>query len=204
MQAARGAALSASHPGLTASQPAARVRALIVVVFALLYALDQITKWLAVDRLTGEPDREVIGTLLQLRLVRNPGAAFGTGTEYTWVFAGLACVAGIVVIWLCRRVRSALWAVAFGILLAGILGNFTDRIVRQPGGFRGHVVDFLMLPNWPVFNVADICINVAAGLILLQAVRGIGMDGVRVGRHTALEQAPEQTFGHSDDEDGSR
>ena len=170
MQAARGAALSASHTGLTASQPAARFRVVIVVVFALLYALDQVTKWLAVDRLTGQPDREVIGTLLQLRLIRNPGAAFGTGTGYTWVFTVLAFVASIVVIWLCRRVRSTLWAVAFATLLAGILGNFTDRIVREPGGLHGHVVDFLMLPNWPVFNVADICINLAAGLILLQAV----------------------------------
>ena len=68
---------------------------------------------------------------------------------------------------------------ALGLLLAGVAGNLTDRIVREPGPLRGHVVDFLMLPHWPVFNVADICINIAAGLIMLQAFRGIRLDGTR-------------------------
>ena len=66
-----------------------------------------------------------------------------------------------------------------GLLLAGVAGNLTDRMFREPGPFRGHVIDFLMLPNWPVFNVADMCINVAAGLILIQAFRGIRIDGTR-------------------------
>jgi signal peptidase II len=61
-----------------------------------------------------------------------------------------------------------------------VCGNLTDRIVREPSVFRGHVVDFLMVPHWPVFNIADICINVAAGLILLQALRGIAINGTRV------------------------
>ncbi len=61
--------------------------------------------------------------------------------------------------------------------MAGILGNLTDRIFRSPGVLRGHVVDFLQLPNWPIFNVADVCINIAAGLIILQALRGISLDG---------------------------
>ena len=77
-----------------------------------------------------------------------------------------------------------MWAVAFGLLLAGITGNLTDRIFRAPGGLRGHVVDFLQLPHWPIFNVADMCINVAAALILVQAFRGIRLDGSRVARHT--------------------
>ena len=77
-----------------------------------------------------------------------------------------------------RRLGSArLGGRRSALLLAGIAGNLTDRLLREPGPLRGHVVDFLMLPNWPVFNVADICINVGAGLILLQAFRGIGIDG---------------------------
>ena len=74
-------------------------------------------------------------------------------------------------LWLSRRVRNFGWAIAFGLLLAGISGNLTDRLFRSPGVLRGHVVDFLMLPHWPIFNVADMCINVAAALILVQAFR---------------------------------
>jgi signal peptidase II len=88
-------------------------------------------------------------------------------------------VAVLVVLWLSRRLGSLGWAVALGALLAGIAGNLTDRILREPGAFRGHVIDFLMLPNWPVFNVADICINIGAALILVQAFRGMKVDGSR-------------------------
>jgi signal peptidase II len=95
------------------------------------------------------------------------------------VISAVAVVAAIVVVWLLRRVRSVGWAWAFGLLLAGIVGNLADRIFRDPGPFHGHVVDFIQLPHWPVFNVADICINVAAALILLQAVRGVRLDGSR-------------------------
>jgi signal peptidase II len=186
MQAARGTSLSHADSSVPDSQSVpsrARVRALLFAVFALLYAVDQGTKWLAVDRLTGRPDKQLIGDLLVLHLTRNAGAAFSTGTGYTGLFTCLAIAAVLVVLWLSRRVRSGLWAIAFGTLLAGIVGNLTDRIFRTPGVLRGHVVDFLMLPHWPIFNVADMCINLAAGLILVQAFRGIRLDGGRVDRH---------------------
>ena len=127
-------------------------------------------------------DIEVLGDWFVLHLVRNPGAAFSTGTEFTVVFSLVAIVGGG------RRAagsrgRSAppLWAVALGLLLAGIAGNLTDRIFRDPGPLRGHVVDLFMVPHWPVFNVADVCIDVAAGLILLQAFRNVRLDGTRRG-----------------------
>ena len=187
MQAARGTSLSHDDSSLndTQSVPSyARVRVILVAVFALLYAVDQATKWLAVDRLTGKPDKELLGDLLVLNLTRNAGAAFSTGTGYTGLFTALAIVAVLVVVWLSRRVRNYMWAVAFGFLLAGITGNLTDRLFRAPGGLRGHVVDFLQLPHWPIFNVADMCINIAAALILVQAFRGIRLDGSRVARRT--------------------
>jgi signal peptidase II len=187
MQAARGTSLSHddSSENDTQSVPSrARVRVLLFSVFALLYAIDQVTKWLAVDRLTGKPDKELIGDLLVLHLTRNAGAAFSTGTSYTGLFSGLAIVAVLVVLWLSRRVGSVGWAIAFGLLLAGITGNLTDRVFRDPGVLRGHVVDFLMLPHWPIFNVADMCINGAAAGILVQAFRGIRLDGSRIARHT--------------------
>ena len=129
--------------------------------------------------LDGRPDVPLVGDLLVLHLTRNPGAAFSTGTEYTVVLSCLAVVAVCVVLYLSLRVRSVLWAVGLGLLLAGVSGNLTDRVLREPGPMRGHVIDFLMLPNWPVFNIADICINVAAGVILLQAFRGVRLDGTR-------------------------
>ena len=87
--------------------------------------------------------------------------------------------AAVAVLWVARRLRSTGWAIGLGFLMAGVLGNLTDRVFRSPGGFRGHVVDFIQLPNWPIFNVADVCINIAAGVIILQAVRGVSIDGSR-------------------------
>ena len=193
MQAARGTSLSRDDSSLDTTGPAlssARVRVLLVTVFALLYAADQVTKALAVRHLDGEPDRQLVGDLLVLHLTRNPGAAFSTGVAYTELLSCVAIAAVLVVVWLSRRVRSLLWAVAFGFLLAGVTGNLTDRLLREPGPLRGHVVDFLMLPHWPIFNVADMCINVAAALILVQAFRGIRLDGTSAERPAAEPDAP--------------
>lgn len=154
--------------------------AVFAAVALVLYAADQLSKAWAVAALGGRTDRQLIGEILQLRLVRNPGAAFSTGTGYTEIFTGIAIVAVVVVLWLSRRLGSVLWAVGLGMLLAGVAGNLTDRLVRSPGPLRGHVIDFLMLPNWPVFNIADMCINVAAALILIQAFRGVRLNGTRV------------------------
>ncbi|QYJ04752.1 signal peptidase II [Nocardioides panacisoli] len=141
------------------------------------YAVDQVSKQLAVTHLTGRPDVSVIGDVLQLHLTRNPGAAFSLGPDFTIGISILALVASLVVLWLSRQLEDRVWAIALGFLLAGILGNFTDRLLQDPGPFRGEVIDFLMLPNWPVFNVADICINIGVGLVLLQSLRAIGLDG---------------------------
>ena len=158
---------------------APRAWLLFLAVATVVVSVDQIAKALAVRHLTGEPDVEVVGEILQLHLTYNPGAAFSLGTRFTVVLSCLAILATLVVLWVSRRVVSPLWAVALGLLLAGIDGNLIDRLFRAPSPFRGHVVDFLMLPNWPIFNVADMSINVGVALILLQVFRGIGMDGRR-------------------------
>ena len=190
MQAARGASLSDAVPPSTEStaRPKARLRALFATIAVLGLAIDQGTKSWALHGLR-EGDVEVVGRWFVLHLTFNPGAAFSTGTDFTIVFTGLAMLAVVVVLWLSRRVASTGWGVALGLLLGGVGGNLTDRIVRDPEPFHGHVVDFLMLPNWPVFNVADICINVAAGLIILQTFRGVALDGSRDRDSTPLDSA---------------
>jgi signal peptidase II len=168
MQAARGASLTRDQ--------ASRL-GLLLSIAVVAWLADVVTKIIAVRELADRPPVEVLGSLLQLNLTRNAGAAFSTGTSLTPVIAGFAIVAFVVVLVLARRVRTKGWAWALGLLLAGIAGNLTDRLFRDPGPLRGHVIDFLELPNWPIFNVADICINVAAALIVIQSLRGVPLRG---------------------------
>ena len=190
MQAARGTSVEAEI-GTTAPPRRARLWGLFATVAIVLYAGDVVTKIIAVERLSGRADVPVIGDFLQLHLTRNPGAAFSTGTQFTVALSCVAVVAVVVVLWLSRRIGSVAWACALGALFAGIAGNLTDRILRDPGPFRGHVIDFLMLPNWPVFNMADICINIGAGLVLVQAFRGVKIDGSRERNDEALSEPDE-------------
>ncbi len=152
---------------------------MFVVVALAAWAADVATKVLAVDLLADRAPVDVVPGVLSLTLTRNPGAAFSIGTGLTVPLTIVACVVVVVVIRLAGRIRSAGWAWALGLLLGGALGNLTDRILREPAPFRGHVVDFLRLPNWPVFNLADSCIVVAAVLIAWLSLRGIGLDGSR-------------------------
>lgn len=161
--------------------------ALFVAVALSAAAIDVVTKKLAVARLTDREPVQVIGDLLQLNLVYNPGAAFGTGASYTIVLSVIAIGALGTVLWFSRRLESKLWAVGLGLLLGGVAGNLADRVFREPGFLRGHVVDFLELPNWPVFNFADVFINLAAAIIVIQALRGVGVSGERVEKKRPIE-----------------
>ncbi|MGH3370971.1 MAG: signal peptidase II, partial [Nocardioidaceae bacterium] len=183
MQAARGASLKPSERSTTepVTRPRRRHLLLFAAIAASAYTLDVVSKVVAVEQLTGEPAKPLFGDLLSLYLTYNSGAAFSFLTGHTEVLTALAITATLGVLWVARRLRSAGWAVALGFLLGGVAGNLTDRLLREPGPMRGHVVDFFMLPNFPVFNVADICINIAAGTIVLQALRGVGVDGTRHG-----------------------
>jgi signal peptidase II len=187
MQAARGASLNPSDsvdhdpdhdPGHASGGRRLDARLLFAGVALVAYAVDLGSKQWALSALA-DGDVPVLGDWLTLHLTFNPGAAFSTGTDFTIVFTVLAMVAVCVVLWFSRRVGSTGWALALGFLLGGVSGNLTDRLVRDPEPLHGHVVDFLMLPHWPVFNVADMCINVAAALIILQTFRGIRLDGSR-------------------------
>jgi signal peptidase II len=157
-------------------------RPLLTMLWGLavvVYALDQLTKWLAVRHLSAAEPVQVLGDFLQLRLLYNSGAAFSIATGMTWILTILAAVVVVVIVRISTRLGSRGWALALGLLLGGALGNLTDRLLRDPAFGRGHVVDFLELPKWPVFNVADSSICVAAVCVVVLSLRGIGVDGRR-------------------------
>ena len=159
-----------------------RRRRLVWLTFGIAAAtllLDQLSKIWALAALGDGQRIELLGEYLSLRLLRNPGAAFGLGYGYTWVLTIVVIVVVIVLSRVARRIGSLGWAWAFGMLLGGAVGNLIDRLFRAPGFAHGHVIDFIAYWNWFVGNVADIAIVAAAGLVILLTLRGIAIDGSR-------------------------
>jgi signal peptidase II len=166
----------------TPPAPPRRRGGLLAVVALTAFGLDLLTKALVASTLEGHEPVRVLGGLVYLQLIRNPGAAFGMATGMTWVLALVAMAVVIALLWFARRLRSGWWAVGLGLVLAGALGNLVDRIFRAPGPFRGHVVDFISVfaPDgdvWPVFNIADSSICVGGALIVLLSLLGRDYDG---------------------------
>lgn len=179
--------------GGSKTHPPRRLRFFAVFV-VLAYLADLSSKLIAVDQLPGRPPVTLIPEVLQLTFVRNAGAAFGIATGFTAVLSAVAVVVCVVVARLASKLRNRVWAAALGLLLGGAFGNLTDRIFREPGVMKGHVVDFLQFVHFPfvdfpVFNVADTCISVAAVLIVVQSFRGIGVDGSRVATDETTDPA---------------
>jgi len=140
--------------------------------------IDQVTKAWAVAYLqprieSGEGPIYLIDPFLRLTYVENTGAAWGMGAGYTWIFTIVAVVVGVVIVRFARTITSRAWALALGGLLGGLLGNLIDRLTRPPGPGLGSVVDFIGLPNFPVFNVADMAITCSAVAMIILAWRGI-------------------------------
>ena len=170
---------------------------LLIGVAAAVYVADVITKIIVVATL--KPDQPVwlISGLLDLNLTRNSGAAFSFGTGQTVVFTAIAIGVIIFILRTSRRLYSLPWAVTLGLLLGGAAGNLTDRLLRAPGVFRGDVVDWIQLPHWPVFNVADSCIVCGGFLAVVLAARGIRLDGSRDVRARGEDASPKQAGGPS-------
>jgi signal peptidase II len=175
-----------SEPALEASPPAAarRVgnRRLVVTTFlvaALVLVLDQVSKYLAVQHLEGQPPVEILGTWVRLNFLRNPGAAFSMGTGYTVIFTAVAVAVVVVIVRTSRRLGSLWWAIALGGLLGGALGNLLDRLLREPGFPSGHVVDFIDVQHFAVFNLADSAIVCSSILMVILALTGVELDGGR-------------------------
>lgn len=174
-----------------AAERAAKVgttTALIILVAGALavYGIDQLSKFLVVTNLAEGEVVPVLGTILQWQFVRNPGAAFSLASGMTWIFTILAAGVITFIVWFARRIRSLAWALVFGLLLGGVLGNLTDRLLREPSFGLGHVIDFIATP-WlipAIYNVADMAIVSSMVLFMILTIRGVGLDGTREPKRT--------------------
>jgi signal peptidase II len=166
-----------------------RTLSLLGVIAVAIIALDQTAKYLVTSTMVEGSTVSVLGDILQLHYVKNPGAAFSLLSGTTWVFAIIASLVVIVIVVFARRIRSRLWALVFGLLLGGTIGNLIDRLFREPGFGVGHVVDFIQVTLFPaIFNVADMSIVTAMGIFILMSLRGIGFDGTRAARTPTKHQ----------------
>lgn len=149
-----------------------RWRTLLSVAW-FIWILDLATKAWAVNQLANHEPIKIIGSFFQLTFVRNSGAAFSMATNATLLLSlfGIAVLIGI--IYFAPQVTSKGWSVVLGLVMGGILGNLMDRIFREPGFLRGHVIDWMQLPHWPIFNIADSAIVCAALLSMFLSARNI-------------------------------
>jgi len=149
----------------------------LLVVAAVVLLADVVSKVLIVANVHTGDHVHLLGHYLQITNTRNSGAAFSVGTRATVLFTAVAVVIVVVILRAAARLRSRGWAVCLGLLLGGAVGNLGDRVFRAPGVFRGEVVDWLQLPHWPVFNLADSAIVVGGVLAVLLASRGVPLEG---------------------------
>lgn len=145
-----------------------------ILVTLLLYVVDQLTKWWALHNILPDDPRIIVPEFFVLVFVTNTGAAFGSFKDNNWFFIALSCAALIFVLTLLlrRHARDTLRDLSLALLLAGVLGNLTDRLLH------GHVIDFLLFDlhvpfahPWPAFNVADACICVAVITFIFHSLR---------------------------------
>jgi signal peptidase II len=142
-----------------------------------LFAADQFSKAWALKALVPYAGKPFIGEVLKFYLVWNDSAAFSISFGATWIFTIVSTLASIVVVVILFRTRSTAWRFTLAVLLAGVVGNLSDRIFRAPGFPVGKVVDFLQIPfNFPVFNVADICITGSMTVVVILVMRGIKLN----------------------------
>ncbi len=172
----------AASPAPDPVPPKPRRVGLLAAIAGTVVILDLLTKIIVVATIDPNEPVRVLGGLVYLSLIRNPGAAFSMATGMTWLLALVAIGVVGFIMRMAPRLRSTPWAVSLGLVLGGAIGNLIDRIFREPGILQGHVVDFVSVfgPNaeyFPVFNVADSAITVGAISLVVTALLGIDFDG---------------------------
>ena len=142
-----------------------------------VWLLDFATKVWALNNLSASNPTKIIGDFFRLTLIRNSGAAFSLAQGATIIFTFFAIFVVGAIAYYAPRITSRGWAIVLGLALGGVLGNLSDRIFRSPGYFTGHVIDWIELTHWPVFNLADTAIVVAAGIAIVLSIRNISPMG---------------------------
>ena len=180
-------------------------RAVLLSCFAgfavFAYALDQLTKlWVTSTMVEGERI-PVLPPVLHWYFIRNSGAAFSIGENVTWVFSIIMAAVAVAILFQVRRLGSIWWSLALGLLLGGALGNLTDRLFREPSFGMGHVVDFIQLPNFAIFNIADSAVVSSVAIICILTLRGISLDGTRLG--ASGDTAPDKAAGQDKEAAGN-
>ncbi|MDL9937426.1 signal peptidase II [Gordonia sp. ABSL1-1] len=165
----------------TAALGALRVMGALSAVAAIAVGLDLLTKTIVVATLNPNEPVHIIGDVVTLHLVRNSGAAFSMASGYTWVLTVVALLVVAAIVRYSGRLRSWWWVVGLGLVLGGAIGNLIDRIFRDPKPLQGHVVDFISVGWWPVFNVADSAVVCGAVLLVALSLLGYDYDGTRTG-----------------------
>lgn len=148
----------------------------VLLVAWLVWLLDVGSKAWALSTLENETPRKILGDFLILTLAKNSGAAFSLATSGPVLLALFSILVICAIGYWSRRLTSLPWAYVFGLVLGGSFGNLSDRIFRaspQRGAFRGQVIDWIELPHWPIFNLADSAIVIAALLAAVLSFRNI-------------------------------
>ncbi len=145
----------------------------IYLLAGLVWLADLSTKLWAINNLSTREPIKVIGTFLRLTFIRNSGAAFSFAEGFTIFFSLFSLTVFGAIVYFAPRITSRGWSWVLGLVMGGVLGNLSDRVFREPGFLRGHVIDWIQLPKWPVFNLADTAIVVAASIAIVLSVRNI-------------------------------
>jgi signal peptidase II len=175
-------------------RPSYRTLALLAIVALAVLAIDQLAKQWVVNNLELGVLTPVLGDLLQFFFVKNSGAAFSLASGMTWIFSIVASAVVVFIVLFAPKIKSVAWAVVFGLLLGGVLGNLTDRFFREPSFGLGHVIDFIKIWGFPaIFNLADVAIVTSMCLFVILTVLGIGLDGKRHKAEVATETPVDET-----------
>lgn len=179
--------------------PKKRLILLAAALAVIALTLDQVTKRIVVSNMYEGQVIDVFPPLLRWYFIRNSGAAFSMGEGVTWIFTIIqASVLVYVAIFLVRKIGSLPWALALGGLMGGVAGNLTDRLFLPPSFGNGHVVDFIALPKFAIFNVADMFIVCSMIGICLLLFTGREIDG----RHAAHGKSATHSKGAESDRPG--
>lgn len=161
-----------------------RSRLLVAGVAAVGVALDAVSKSWATSALADGDPIDVVAGVLRFDLSFNSGMAFSQFRGGGPVLSVVAVAAITGIIWYAGRVRSPLLLAGLGLICGGAAGNLADRLFRGPGATAGHVVDFISLPNWPTFNVADMLLTLGVVVVVVATFRA------ERGQRTEAEDEP--------------